>query len=105
MTIKFEKINNSIIKCKKCPRLISYSKKISKDKRKQNINEIYWGKPVPGFGDINGKLMILDLLLQHMEEQEQVGLLLEISRVIFYLIVSIKFKFQINLNLQTSMMV
>ena len=43
MTIKFEKINNSIIKCKKCPRLISYSKKISKDKRKQNINEIYWG--------------------------------------------------------------
>ena len=61
MTIKFEKINNSIIKCKKCPRLISYSKKISKDKRKQNINEIYWGKPVPGFGDINGKLMIIGL--------------------------------------------
>ncbi|MDA9158258.1 uracil-DNA glycosylase, partial [Candidatus Pelagibacter sp.] len=61
MTIKFEKINNSIIKCKKCPRLISYSKKISKNKRKQNINEIYWGKPVPGFGDIDGKLMIIGL--------------------------------------------
>src|SRR6056300_1252955 len=61
MTIKFEKINNSIIKCKKCPRLISYSKKISKDKRKQNINEMYWGKPVPGVGDINGKLMIIGL--------------------------------------------
>jgi len=61
MNIKFEKLNNSIIKCKNCPRLISYSKKISKDKRKQNINEIYWGKPVPGFGDIDGKLMIIGL--------------------------------------------
>ena len=42
MTIKFEKINNSIIKCKKCPRLIRFSKKISKEKRKKNINEIIW---------------------------------------------------------------
>ena len=34
MTIKFEKINNSIIKCKKCPRLISYSKKNFKTQKK-----------------------------------------------------------------------
>ena len=61
MSIKFKKLNNTIIKCKKCPRLIRFSKKISIAKRKQNITEIYWGKPVPGFGDINAKLMILGL--------------------------------------------
>ena len=61
MSIKFKKINNTIIKCKKCSRLIKFSKKISIDKRKQNINEIYWGKPVPGFGDINAKLLIIGL--------------------------------------------
>ena len=61
MNIKFKKLNNSIVKCKKCPRLIGFSKKISKLKRKQNINEIYWGKPVTGFGDINAKLMIIGL--------------------------------------------
>ena len=61
MNIKFKKINNTIIKCKKFPRLIKFSKKISIVKRKQNINEIYWGKPVPGFGDINAKLMIIGL--------------------------------------------
>ena len=61
MNIKFKKLNNSIIKCKKCPRLIKFSKKISKIKRKQNINEIYWGKPVTGFGDANAKLMIIGL--------------------------------------------
>ena len=61
MNIKFKKLNNSIIKCKKCPRLIKFSKKISTIKRKQNISEIYWGKPVTGFGDVNAKLMIIGL--------------------------------------------
>ena len=61
MSIKFKKLNNTIVKCKKCPRLIKFSKKISIVKRKQNISEIYWGKPVTGFGDINAKLMILGL--------------------------------------------
>jgi len=61
MNIKFKKINNSIIKCKKCTRLIKFSKKISTIKRKKNITEIYWGKPVTGFGDINAKLMIIGL--------------------------------------------
>ena len=61
MNIKFKKLNNSIIKCKKCPRLIKFSKKISSIKRKQNIKEVYWGKPVTGFGDINAKLMIIGL--------------------------------------------
>ena len=61
MSIKFKRLNNSIINCKKCPRLIKFNKKISTIKRKQNIKEIYWGKPVPGFGDINAKLIIIGL--------------------------------------------
>ena len=61
MNIKFKKLNNSIIKCKKCPRLIKFSKKISTIKRKKNISEVYWGKPVTGFGDIKAKLMIIGL--------------------------------------------
>ena len=61
MSIKFKKLNNSIIKCKKCSRLIKFSKKISTIKRKQHMSETYWGKPVTGFGDINAKLMIIGL--------------------------------------------
>ena len=61
MSIKFKKLNNSIIKCKKCPRLIKFSKKISKEKRKQNSNDVYWAKPVTGFGDLKAKLMIIGL--------------------------------------------
>ena len=61
MNNKFKSLNKTIIKCKKCPRLTNFIKKISKEKRKQNINENYWGKPVAGFGDVNAKLLILGL--------------------------------------------
>ena len=61
MSIKFKNLNKTIVKCKKCPRLIKFIKKISKEKRKQNINDIYWGKPVAGFGDFNAKILILGL--------------------------------------------
>ena len=61
MLVKFKELNKKIIGCKKCPRLVKFVKKISIEKRKQNINEIYWGKPVTGFGDISAKLLILGL--------------------------------------------
>tara|TARA_X000000950_G_scaffold224327_1_gene270400 strand:- start:2301 stop:2981 length:681 start_codon:yes stop_codon:yes gene_type:complete len=61
MDIRLNELNKTIIKCKKCPRLVKFIKKVSIEKRKQNIDEIYWGKPVPGFGDINSKLAIIGL--------------------------------------------
>ena len=61
MSIKFKNLNKTITKCKKCPRLVKFIKKISTNKRKQNNNETYWGKPVTGFGDANAKILILGL--------------------------------------------
>jgi|TARA_B110000967_G_C18843167_1_gene540514 uracil-DNA glycosylase family 4 len=54
-------LKDKIINCTKCSRLIKFSKKITLIKRKKNINENYWGKPVPGFGDLKAKLMIVGL--------------------------------------------
>ena len=61
MDIRLNTLNKTIINCKKCPRLVNFVKKISLEKRKQNINEKYWGKPVTGFGDLNAKIMIIGL--------------------------------------------
>ena len=61
MNIKIDSLNKTILKCKKCPRLVNFVKKISTEKRKQNINEIYWGKPVTGFGEIDAKILIIGL--------------------------------------------
>ncbi len=61
MNTKFIQLNNSIINCKKCRRLVNFTKKITQKKRKKNINDKYWGKPVPGFGDLKARLMIIGL--------------------------------------------
>ena len=61
MDIRLNHLNKTIINCKKCPRLVKFVKKVSTTKRKQNINEKYWGKPVPGFGNLNSKLAIIGL--------------------------------------------
>ena len=61
MNIKIDTLNKTILKCKKCPRLVDFVKKISREKRKQNINETYWGKPVTGFGPLAAKILIIGL--------------------------------------------
>ena len=54
-------LNKKIISCTKCARLVRFRKKISKQRRKQYINETYWGKPITGFGDLNAKILIVGL--------------------------------------------
>jgi len=61
MNNNFKELNKKIIKCNKCLRLVNFRNKISKKKRKQYINEKYWGKPITGFGDISGKILLVGL--------------------------------------------
>ena len=55
------KLNEKIVNCVKCKRLVEFRKKIAKVKTKRFINEIYWGRPVIGFGDKKAKIIILGL--------------------------------------------
>ena len=61
MILDFEKLNKKIVKCNKCPRLITFRKKILKNKRKQFENEKYWGKPITGFGDVGAEILFVGL--------------------------------------------
>ena len=54
-------LNKKIISCSKCRRLVTFRKKIAKEKRKQYINEKYWGKPITGFGDTRGEILLIGL--------------------------------------------
>jgi len=56
-----KKVRSEIISCKRCPRLVEFRTKIAKEKRKSYMDWDYWGKPVPGYGDDNSKLLILGL--------------------------------------------
>ena len=58
---QFINLNKKIIACKKCKRLKNFREKIAKEKRKQYINENYWGKPITGYGDLKGKILLVGL--------------------------------------------
>ena len=63
MKKSFKKLENSIINCKKCPRLVNFRTQVAKDKRKQYINEKYWGKPITGFGDRKARILLVGLAI------------------------------------------
>jgi uracil-DNA glycosylase family 4 len=54
-------LEEEIVGCRKCPRLVEYREKVAKEKRRAFCEWTYWGKPVPGFGDPHAELFILGL--------------------------------------------
>jgi uracil-DNA glycosylase family 4 len=54
-------LNEEIVACTKCPRLVRYREKVAREKRRAYREWTYWGKPVPGFGDAHAQLLILGL--------------------------------------------
>ncbi len=58
---ELEKLNQEIIRCRACPRLVRYREQVARDKRRSFLAWDYWGKPVPGFGDPHAELLILGL--------------------------------------------
>jgi len=54
-------LNAEVVSCTLCPRLVSYRRRIAVEKRRAYLSWDYWGKPVPGFGDPNARVMVLGL--------------------------------------------
>src|SRR5580704_16647798 len=54
-------LNEEIVVCRKCPRLVEYREEVAREKRRAFRDWTYWGKPVPGFGDPHAELLILGL--------------------------------------------
>jgi uracil-DNA glycosylase len=54
-------LNSEVIACTRCPRLVAYREQVAREKRRAYRDCDYWGKPVPGFGDPNARVVILGL--------------------------------------------
>ena len=54
-------LDQEIIECRRCPRLMEYREKVAKEKRRAFREWEYWGRPVPGFGDGRAELFLLGL--------------------------------------------
>jgi uracil-DNA glycosylase family 4 len=52
---------NEVIGCQKCERLVAWREEVAFTKKKAFMDWKYWGKPVPGFGELNGQVLVVGL--------------------------------------------
>ena len=50
-----------IADCRQCPRLVEWRERVAREKRASFAHEEYWGRPIPGFGDLAARVLVLGL--------------------------------------------
>jgi len=58
---ELEELNRRIIRCRACPRLVRYREAVARRKVARFRDWEYWGRPLPGFGDPNARLLVVGL--------------------------------------------
>jgi uracil-DNA glycosylase family 4 len=58
---ELQKVNEEIIHCRKCTRLVEWREEVARVKRKAYRDQEYWGRAVPGFGDPNARVLVVGL--------------------------------------------
>ena len=61
MQSQLDQLNKEVIACRKCPRLVAWREEVARVKRKAYKDDEYWGKPVPGFGDPQARVLVVGL--------------------------------------------
>jgi uracil-DNA glycosylase family 4 len=58
---QLDQVNREIISCFKCQRLVAWREEVARVKRKAYRDQEYWGRPVPGFGDPQARVLVVGL--------------------------------------------
>jgi len=59
--VTLSEVRQAIVTCEACPRLRSYCQRIAREKRRAFRNDVYWARPVPGFGDPRARVLLIGL--------------------------------------------
>src|SRR5207248_1202372 len=54
-------LEQRIVNCRQCPRLVEWRERIAREKRASFAGETYWGRPLPGFGDPRARVYVIGL--------------------------------------------
>jgi uracil-DNA glycosylase family 4 len=54
-------LEREIVSCRLCPRLVAWREQVAREKRASFMDETYWGRPVPGFGDPEADVVVFGL--------------------------------------------
>jgi uracil-DNA glycosylase family 4 len=61
LVTELERLQDKIVRCRLCPRLVRWREKVARDKTARFKDWQYWGKPNPSFGDPNARLLLVGL--------------------------------------------
>ncbi|HEV8437970.1 MAG TPA: uracil-DNA glycosylase [Methylomirabilota bacterium] len=56
-----EALARRIIRCRRCPRLVSHREDVARNPPRRYSGQSYWAKPLPGFGDARARVLIVGL--------------------------------------------
>ena len=59
--LSLEALTKAVIKCRRCPRLVTWREQVAREKRAAFREEEYWGRPVPSFGDPDARVLVCGL--------------------------------------------
>ena len=54
-------VTEEVVECRACPRLVEWREQVAREKRAAYVNETYWSRPLPSFGDPDARLLIVGL--------------------------------------------
>ena len=57
----FGALTQEIVACRRCPRLVTFRERVARERKRAYASETYWGRPVPGFGDPEARLVVVGL--------------------------------------------
>ncbi|MBV8580531.1 MAG: uracil-DNA glycosylase [Candidatus Eremiobacteraeota bacterium] len=61
MPAELATIERRVVACRKCPELRAYCAEVGRVKKRAFLDQDYWAKPVPGFGDPNARIVLVGL--------------------------------------------
>jgi uracil-DNA glycosylase family 4 len=59
--VELVQLEEQIISCRRCPRLVAWREQVAAERRAAYADQQYWGRPIPGFGDPNARILVLGL--------------------------------------------
>jgi uracil-DNA glycosylase family 4 len=60
-TDSLDVLHDEIVSCRACPRLVAWREQVAAERRAAYADEVYWGRPVPGFGDPAARVLVVGL--------------------------------------------
>lgn len=58
---QLQEVERTVVECRRCPRLVAWREEVAETRRAAFADQVYWGRPLPGFGDPAARLLVVGL--------------------------------------------